>query len=1804
MAKTELEDAGLDAENMASSTAKLREEIMALSGVDIMLDSTTFKSTYQIMEELAAKWQDLTDIQQASVTELIAGKRQGNIVSSLMTNFDIAQSALQTSLDSSGSAMEEHEKYMDSIEAKLSQLSAAWQSFAQTFMDSDFIKGGIDVLKGLVKVLESLIDNFGVLGTAGLGVLGTGIFKYFKDFKKNFKDIADVVDVVGDAVDTIDNVGDVISDVTGAVADATGEMGNLGGVVGKTTGAFKAFMKTPIGVASAIGVAVAAIALIYNQYKKAKEAAAEARQEAINASDEYLDAANSFEQAYIKYSDKTVLTVEEEADLESAIQGTINALGDKDSALQGIINSSNDYLASLEAIKKAELEAAKAAAENKIEAAKGNLKESAIGWTGFDGSEVDVRFAFQDEEAIEIAKKLGSEYVNTTSTTGYGYTVESTTLRLSPDADTDEIIKYYNFLNDYLYELENAGKENTDIYKDVNAAIETMTESMGVYIDGVYELAKANYEIDNGIPKTVEDYVKMREAILNSEDIANKSFDTRMSVANTLDSEYSKIFDLSDVEVQARKFVGLIKGYGDGTNEIGTVETFLNMRTAVNNNDCTVGQYLSELDNVTSMANTFSEKEREEFNLAFGLDTDAIKEQYNDVYNYVFRNYLNNIDTNTIGTMGSFYAQEYKNYETQRIESLLNSLTATELQAVANIKAEIDWENTSTDDILSQIKKEADLIEALNFEASIEIDTTALEMLNTVLEESASAMGLTTESIDSLKSRYSSLDSYNPSTLFEKTANGVKVNRQELEKLEKEYNDLTKSEVQEHIDNLTEAYNENAAKIDKCSNAAERAQLIAENETYKNQIEELATYQAQLEGVTGAYQDWIDAQSGSEDYEGYESVATSREDIEEEIDRGFIGNKSKAYIDLLSGEDLDGKSIDDYADAWDRLDDKVTSTGYSVMDFFTVNDDGDITATGIDRFMQSVKKDIEGIYDSDTGAYKFTKENIEAIQKEYGIGVEAIELLLESAEAAGYDVDWGGILDDIDLDTSSFETLVSCAEKMQSAYNKIDGLENVNFNFTATGIEEAESEIEKARQTFSKFINEDGTVNLKADGAEEMQFILTTLIIQKQQLSTPAIMKVDTSQIDQAGTDIVDVINKAKTLQTAYENYEIAISTGVDVEGAKKDLNAAINGMQDTSVDVRTDLKLPSDKELESAKNSIGDIKVGATLDGTAIGKMATRIQTECTPEIIAKVTGIDESAITNGEGGRQVKYTPEHSEVDAYINGLQDINKKIIFKYTTEGKKPNPSNIERTITYKYKTEGDVPEAYGTANANGTTGRAYSRGNWGIKGSGTALGGELGRELVVRDGRFFTIGDNGAEFFHYKKNDIIFNAAQTESLFKYGGIKGAKPRGTMLATGTAFADGKAFATTVRESNVVRNRITGESYGSKDLNSSDSSKDFEEVLDWIEVILDRVERSIDKFDQQANNIYKNWSSRNNALLNQISEVNKEITLQQQAKSKYMAAANGVGLSSSWVSKIQNGDFDISTIKDEALADKIKSYKDYYNKVLDCEDAIRELKETESALYKQRFDNVATEYEGVLSIIEHEKNMLEEYISQSEAQAWLVSSKYYDALASNERENISKLKEEKNALLSSFNSAMQSGTIDKYSEAWYDMVNAVDEVTLAITEGETALKEYAQAIQEIKFEQFDLLQDKISSVTEEAEFLIELLSSDKLYDDSGNFTDKGSATIGLWGMSYNTLMYQSDLVAEEIKRLQKELNSDKFDTELESRYREMISIQQEYILEAENCKNAIKDLVEEGIELELSALEEKISLYQESLDSQKD
>lgn len=264
---------------------------------------------------------------------------------------------------------------------------------------------------------------------------------------------------------------------------------------------------------------------------------------------------------------------------------------------------------------------------------------------------------------------------------------------------------------------------------------------------------------------------------------------------------------------------------------------------------------------------------------------------------------------------------------------------------------------------------------------------------------------------------------------------------------------------------------------------------------------------------------------------------------------------------------------------------------------------------------------------------------------------------------------------------------------------------------------------------------------------------------------------------------------------------------------------------------------------------------------------------------------------------------------------------------------------------------------------------------------------------------------------------------------------------------------------------------------------------------------------------------------------------------------------------------------------------------------------ELNEELSELAQQKFDNIGKDFDGVLGVIEHYKNMLDESITQTEEKGYIVSVKYYEALKKQEQDNITQLEKERTALLSALNSAVASGQIEKNSEAWNEMCSDIDDVTLAIEQANTSMIKYNNSIREIEWQVFDMLQDKITDITKESDFLIDLMSNDKLYEDNGQLTDDGNATMGLHGMNYNVYMAQADKYAQEMKKLDSEIAKDPYNQDLIERRKELLELQQEMILAAEDEKDAIVDMVQQGIELELDSLKELIDTYLDALDAQK-
>lgn len=182
-AKTDLEQMGESTDDVAVSTSKLREQIKALTnvdgkgGFDILTKSGDFKSTYEIMEGIANVWKKMNDVDKASLLEQVAGKNRANVVSGMLDNWKDAQDAAKTAAESAGSATKENETYLDSINGKISQFTAAFEKLSKDVLDSDLIKFFIELATHIANLADEavkLVDNFGLIPTALTGI-STGL---------------------------------------------------------------------------------------------------------------------------------------------------------------------------------------------------------------------------------------------------------------------------------------------------------------------------------------------------------------------------------------------------------------------------------------------------------------------------------------------------------------------------------------------------------------------------------------------------------------------------------------------------------------------------------------------------------------------------------------------------------------------------------------------------------------------------------------------------------------------------------------------------------------------------------------------------------------------------------------------------------------------------------------------------------------------------------------------------------------------------------------------------------------------------------------------------------------------------------------------------------------------------------------------------------------------------------------------------------------------------------------------------------------------------------------------------------------------------------------------------------------------------------------------------------------------------------------------------------------------------------------------------------------------------------------------
>ena len=177
-AESELKEMGEDTDGMVESTSKLQALIKGMTGFDIMeSDGKTFKDIYDIVIGIGEKWNDLNDIDRASLLEKLAGKNQSNALAAAFSQVDILKKAYDEATNAEGSAREENEEYSKSIQASIDLTKAKLEELSNDLLSSDFLKGAIDVGGKLIDVLDGIAKSGNAIPAVATAIAAALSFK-------------------------------------------------------------------------------------------------------------------------------------------------------------------------------------------------------------------------------------------------------------------------------------------------------------------------------------------------------------------------------------------------------------------------------------------------------------------------------------------------------------------------------------------------------------------------------------------------------------------------------------------------------------------------------------------------------------------------------------------------------------------------------------------------------------------------------------------------------------------------------------------------------------------------------------------------------------------------------------------------------------------------------------------------------------------------------------------------------------------------------------------------------------------------------------------------------------------------------------------------------------------------------------------------------------------------------------------------------------------------------------------------------------------------------------------------------------------------------------------------------------------------------------------------------------------------------------------------------------------------------------------------------------------------------------------
>lgn len=443
-------------------------------------------------------------------------------------------------------------------------------------------------------------------------------------------------------------------------------------------------------------------------------------------------------------------------------------------------------------------------------------------------------------------------------------------------------------------------------------------------------------------------------------------------------------------------------------------------------------------------------------------------------------------------------------------------------------------------------------------------------------------------------------------------------------------------------------------------------------------------------------------------------------------------------------------------------------------------------------------------------------------------------------------------------------------------------------------------------------------------------------------------------------------------------------------------------------------------------------------------------------------------------------------------------------------------------------------------------------------------------------------------------------------------INGAEAQGASdVQIGTVLDNLNTKLQLIRNTRLNLGKSMGNIVGGKTSPSASSSakSEFEETVDFFKQRVEVLDDALSHLDTTLDNVAGSFGK--NSLIDAELGINEEkFNNYTDALSMYTQKANEAfsKIPADIASRVKDGavaltDFIGDGNKD--VAEAIKEYESWADKVADCKQELAELQKEIRKLELEKFNNIMDDFENQFNLRGDSKDLISKQIDLLKETGELIGESFYTAQIDQSQKQLALLENEKAQLVNQMSSAISSGKIQSGTEEWLSMVNALNSVDGSILDCKKSIEEFDNELLNLHTEVFNRIQEQFSNFDSEISNIVDLFDDFEVSDDKGIWSKEAIAQLGLLSQQYELAQYRVQQYNDEIDKLNAQYLSGKYSaTEYADNLAGLNSSMWDSVKASESALSSIMNLNEARVENAVKGIEKEIDAYKELIDAQLD